>query len=183
MIEFDTQIIPTARAMSFLFSGRVQLSKCVRNCGLPRRCVRCDTAGCARVGADGCRALARGLAPPRDFWGVSQEMGADFAMVLDFCAVFGGGCSPLAPPTWGNAGVLRRFRPIRPAKPPRSCKWGLLASEMAHLNVCFGLVGAGRHPRMNKAFETRWRPEVSKIEINTHIKLTSVSRYFNVTAG
>lgn len=36
---------------------------------------------------------------------------------------------------------------------------------------------------MNKAFETRWRPEVSKIEINTHIKLTSVSRYYKVTAG
>lgn len=28
MIEFDTQIIPTARAMSFLFSGCAQLSKC-----------------------------------------------------------------------------------------------------------------------------------------------------------
>ena len=35
MIEFDTQIIPTARAMSFLFSGRVQLSKCAKNCTLP----------------------------------------------------------------------------------------------------------------------------------------------------
>lgn len=54
---------------------------------------------------------------------------------------------------------------------------------MTRLHVCFGLVGAGRHPRMNKAFETRWRPEVSKIEINTHIKLTSVSRYYKVTAG
>lgn len=31
MIEFDTQIIPTARAMSFLFSGRVQLSGCAKN--------------------------------------------------------------------------------------------------------------------------------------------------------
>ena len=28
---------------------------------------------------------------PRDFWAVSQEVGADFAMGLDFCAVFGGG--------------------------------------------------------------------------------------------
>ena len=27
---------------------------------------------------------------PCDFWAVSQEMGADFAMVLDFCAVFDG---------------------------------------------------------------------------------------------
>lgn len=31
MIELDTQIIPTARAMSFLFSGCVQLSKCAKN--------------------------------------------------------------------------------------------------------------------------------------------------------
>ena len=35
MIEFDTQIIPTARAMSFLFSGRVQLSKCAQSFSLP----------------------------------------------------------------------------------------------------------------------------------------------------
>lgn len=35
MTEFDTQIIPTARAMSFLFSGRVQLSKCAKNFTLP----------------------------------------------------------------------------------------------------------------------------------------------------
>ena len=34
MIEFDTQIIPTARAMSFFF-GRVQLSKCAKNFTLP----------------------------------------------------------------------------------------------------------------------------------------------------
>lgn len=61
---------------------------------------------------------------PRDFWAVSQEMGADFAMSLDFCAVFGGGCSLPAQPTWGNAGAARRFGPIRPAKPPRSCKRG-----------------------------------------------------------
>ena len=61
---------------------------------------------------------------PRGFWGVSQEMGADFAMVLDFCAVFGGGCSLSAPPTWGNAGAARRFEPIRPAKPLRSLQMG-----------------------------------------------------------
>lgn len=123
------------------------------------------------VGAGGCCGLACGQVPPmpdarprrrlrlprhrpwscpRDFWGVSQEMGADFAMVLDFCAVFGGGCSPLAPPTWGNAGVLRRFRPIRPAKPSRSCKWGSRASEVAHFDTCSDSVGAGRHSRMSK---------------------------------
>lgn len=60
---------------------------------------------------------------PRGFWAVSQEMGADFAMVLDFCGVFGGGCSLSAPPTRGNVGAARRFGPIRPAKPPISCKW------------------------------------------------------------
>ena len=81
---------------------------------------------------------------PCGFWAVSQETGADFAMVLDFCAVFGGVCSLLAPPTWGNAGVLRRFGQVRPAKPPRSRERDSLASEMAHLGVCFGFVGAGR---------------------------------------
>ena len=35
MIEFDTQVIPTARAMSFVFSGRVQLSKCRQFFTLP----------------------------------------------------------------------------------------------------------------------------------------------------
>ena len=93
----------------------------------------------------GCRGFACGCAPrcfglrprrrlrlprpcprsrPRDFWAVSQEMGVDFAMDLDFCAVFGGVCSLSALPTWGNAGVLWRFGPVRPAKPPRSCKRG-----------------------------------------------------------
>lgn len=43
---------------------------------------------------------------------------------LDFCAVFGGGRSLLASPTWGNADAGWRFGLIRPAKPPRSCKWG-----------------------------------------------------------
>ena len=42
-----------------------------------RRCVRCDVAGCARVGADGLRLRPR--ARPRGFWAVSQEAGADFA--------------------------------------------------------------------------------------------------------
>ena len=103
--------------------------------------------------------------------------------VLGFCAVFGGGCLLSASPTWGNVGAGWRFGPIRPAKPPRSCKRGSLALKMARLDVCLGLVDAGRHPRMNKAFEARRRPEVSKIQINTHIKLTSVSRYYKVTAG
>ena len=35
----------------------------------------------------------------RDFWMVSQETGADFAMGLDFCAVFGCSCSLPASPT------------------------------------------------------------------------------------
>ena len=67
--------------------------------------------------------------------------------VLDFWAVSGGGCSPSAPPTWGNAGAGWRSESIRPAKPPRSCKWGLRASEVAHLGVCFSSVGAGRRHR------------------------------------
>lgn len=106
------------------------------------------------VGAGGCCGLACGQVPPMpdarphrrlrlpglrpwsrpcDFWAVSQETGADFAMVLDFCAVFGGVCSPSASPTWRNAGAGWRFEPVRPAKPPRSCKWGLLALKMARL--------------------------------------------------
>ena len=72
-------------------------------------------SGCARVGVDGCRDFARGRAPamsgvspawrlqlPRPclrVLGGFQEMGADFATVLDFCAVFDGGCSLSAPPT------------------------------------------------------------------------------------
>ena len=113
MIEFDTQIIPTARAMSFLFSGRVQLSKCVRNCGLPRRCVRCDTAGCARVGADGCRALARGLAP-RDFWTVLQEKGADFAMGP---GLLGGFRRELFAVSFSDLGKRRRWVAFRADSP------------------------------------------------------------------
>lgn len=144
------------------------------------RTLRCRMR--ARIGDYGCRGFARGRAPAGS-GRFRRKRGPISPWVLDFWAVSGGGCSLSASPTWGNAGVLWRFGQVRPAKPPRSCKWGLLASEMAHLNVCFGLVGAGRHPRMNKAFETRWRPEVSKIEINTHIKLTSVSKYYKVTAG
>ena len=54
---------------------------------------------------------------------------------LDFCAVSGGVCSLSATPTWGNAGVLRRFGPIRPAEPPRSCEWGSLELKVAHEDV------------------------------------------------
>ena len=49
--------------------------------------------------------------------------------VLGFCAVFGGGCSPSAQPTWGNVGVLWRFGLIRPAKPPRSLQVGFAYVE------------------------------------------------------
>ena len=88
--------------------------------------------------------------PPRLLGGFRRKWAPISPWVLDFCAVFGGGCSPLAPPTWGNAGVLRRFRPIRPAKPSRSCKWGSRASEVAHFDTCSDSVGAGRHSRMSK---------------------------------
>ena len=44
------------------------------------------------------------------------------------------------------------FRPIRPAKPPRSCKQGSLVLRVAYLNVCFGSVGAGyRHCECDSA--------------------------------
>ena len=81
---------------------------------------------------------------PREFWVVLQEMGVDFAMALDFCAVFDGGCSLSAPSTWGNAGVLWQFGLIRPAKPPRSCKRGFACVGGGAPNMCFGFVGAGR---------------------------------------
>lgn len=72
--------------------------------------------------------------------------------VLVFCVVFGGGRSLSASPTWGNVCAVRRFGPIRPAKPLRSCKRGLLVLRVAHLNVCFGSVGAGyRHCECDSA--------------------------------
>ena len=46
--------------------------------------------------------------------------------------------------------MLWRFGLVLPAKSPRSCKWGSLASKVSCLNACFGLIGAGRHPCMNK---------------------------------
>ena len=67
----------------------------------------------------GARGLARGH-PPRDFWAVLQETGADFAMGSDFWVVFRGCYAAPASPTWGNVGAVRRFGLIRPAKPPRS---------------------------------------------------------------
>ena len=81
---------------------------------------------------------------PCGFWMVSQEKGADFAMALNFWVVFGGCCLLSASPTWENAGVLRCFGPVRPAKPPRSCRRGLLVLKVAHLNTCSSPVGAGR---------------------------------------
>ena len=50
MTEFDTQIIPTARAMSFLFSGRVQLSKCAKNFTLPHLWLDATYVRCRRDG-------------------------------------------------------------------------------------------------------------------------------------
>lgn len=70
--------------------------------------------------------------------------------VLGFCAVFGGSCSQLASPTWGNADTGWRFGPIRPAKPPRSCERGSRATEVAHLDTCSDSVSAGRRSRMSK---------------------------------
>ena len=67
----------------------------------------------------GARGLARGR-PPRDFWAVLQETGADFAMGSDFWVVFRGCYAAPASPTWGNVGAVRHFGLIRPAKPPRS---------------------------------------------------------------
>ena len=107
-----------------------------------RRGVRCDAAGCARVGADGYRGFARGRAPAGS--GRFRRKWAPISpWVLGFCAVFAGGCSSLRSPTWGNVGAVRRFGPIRPAKPPRSCKQGSLVLRVAYLNTCFGSAGAG----------------------------------------
>lgn len=113
-------------------------------------CVQVAAGAPFSAGAGGCCGLACGQDPamsdarphrrlrllrlrpwsrPCDFWMVLQEMGADFAMVLDFCAVFDGSCSLLALPTWGNADAGWRFGPIRPAKPPRSLQMGFAWAE------------------------------------------------------
>lgn len=72
---------------------------------------------------DSLRPIARGLVrcrAPADSGRFRRKRAPILPWVLDFCAVFGGSCSLLALPTWGNAGVLWCFGPIRPAKPPRS---------------------------------------------------------------
>lgn len=95
------------------------------------------------VGACGCRGLARGRAPA-DSGRFRRKWAPISPWVLNFCAVSGGSRSLSAPPTWGNSGELWCFGLIRPAKPPRSCEWDSLASEVAHLGMCFGPVGVGR---------------------------------------
>ena len=89
-----------------------------------------DASGCARVGAYGCRGLARGRAPA-DSGRFRRKWAPISPWVLDFCAVFGGSCSPSALPTWENAGILWRFGLIRLAKPPKSCEWGLRVARGA----------------------------------------------------
>lgn len=108
---------------------------------LAGRTLRCRMR--ARIGAYGCRGLARGRAPA-DSGRFCRKRAPISPWVLDFWAVSGGSCSLSASPTWGNADAGWRFGPIRPAKPPRSCERDSLASEVAHLGVCFGFVGAGR---------------------------------------
>lgn len=103
----------------------------------------CDVGCAARIGAYGCRGLARGRAPAGS--GRFRRKWAPISpWVLDFWAVSSGGRLLSAPPTWGNSGELWCFGLIRPAKPPRSCEWDSLASEVAHLGMCFGPVGVGR---------------------------------------
>lgn len=86
----------------------------------------------ARVGVSGCRGLVRERAPAGS--GRFRRKWAPISpWVLDFCAVFGEVCWLSASPTWGNVGVLRRFGSVQPAKPPRSCEWGLLALKVARL--------------------------------------------------
>lgn len=97
----------------------------------------------ARVGVSGCRGLVRERAPAGS--GRFRRKWAPISpWVLGFCAVFGGGRSLSASPTWGNVCAVRRFGPIRPAKPLRSCKRGLLVLRVTHLNVRSGSAGASR---------------------------------------
>ena len=114
-------------------------------------CVQVAAGAPFAVGAYGCRGLARGRAPA-DSGRFRRKWAPISPWVLDFCAVSGGSRSLLASPTWGNVCAVRRFGPIRPAKPLRSCKRGLLVLRVAHLNVCFGSVGAGyRHCECDSA--------------------------------
>lgn len=91
----------------------------------------CWVTGCARAGAYGWRGFALGCAPatPGRF---RRKRGPISPWALVFCAVSGGGRSLLAPLNWGNAGVLRCFGLIRPAKPPRSLR-AISAIEFALL--------------------------------------------------
>ena len=86
------------------------------------RCVSFDAAVCARISVGGCRGFARGRVPAGS--GRFRRKWAPISpWVLGFCAVFGGGCSLPASPTWGNVGVLWRFGPIRSAKPLRNLQF------------------------------------------------------------
>lgn len=96
------------------------------------RTLRCRM--CARIGAYGCRGLARGRAPA-DSGRFCRKRAPISPWVLDFWAVPSGSCSLSASPTWGNADAGWRFGPIRPAKSPRSCRRGLLGLKVAHEDV------------------------------------------------
>ena len=151
-----------------------------------RRGVRCDAAGCARVGADGYRGFARGRAPAGS--GRFRRKRAPISpWVLGFCAVFGGGRSLSASPTWGNVGAVRRFGQIRLAKPLRSCKRGLLVLRVAYLSACFGSAGAGcghcdccgyrqgsfANLPMSRRGHRRYRPTSRPPSLRTAIRLGS----------
>lgn len=97
----------------------------------------------APVSALTARGFARGRAPAGS-GRFRRKRALISPWVLGFCAVFGGCRSLSDSPTWGNAGAVRRFGLIRPAKLPRSCKRGSLALRVAHLNACFGSAGASR---------------------------------------
>ena len=111
--------------------------------GVPR-----DASGCARAGATVAAALPA-VAPPRLLGGFAGS-GRRFRHGSGLLCGFRRGRSPSAPPTWENAGAARRFGPIWPAKPPRSCERGSRATEVAHLDTCSDSVSAGRRSRMSK---------------------------------
>lgn len=94
----------------------------------------CDV-GCAPASALTAAGASPVVAPPAGSGRFRRKWAPISPWALDFCAVSGGVCSLSATPTWGNAGVLRRFGPIRPAEPPRSCEWGSLELKVAHEDV------------------------------------------------